>query len=359
MVFYMKKEQTQKALYDAQVAPLVNQLKRLCRQLGMPMFCTVCYHTGDTPDEAVEPGKIVPINKNPRYQCEYGTDYLSTYHAGVRMQPDYIADCLKVTLGYVPTCESHDEEGDLLEKAEELANNTLSVEERMQQEMLHTITENEEEEGEMNSEMVESLVTQIANLTNTIATLTAVVQEMKTGNAPMQSSVATEKPKIKVAESQKDTATESANVPQMPSEERITTVSEKEDFTPAIQPKVSVVEKEEIHLTDENSTSIVKKDTAASNCIKTSNLSTKAPGRTVHLSRKNSVDFTANRVAICDRDTKETLRICDSQEEVIAFLQERNTEQREIRWRSVVYVLEGRSNSAYNCVFRLIPRENA
>lgn len=90
-----KKEQ-----FKNNVLPILAELKKVCRRYDMPMFCTVCYYTGIKPDEDEKTEDIIPIQKSPEYQSEYINDFVSPASVNIRMQPDYIAECIKIINGF-------------------------------------------------------------------------------------------------------------------------------------------------------------------------------------------------------------------------------------------------------------------
>lgn len=92
-------------IYKADVEPLVFQLKEKCRKLGMPVFISVCVCTGEVPEKDAQ---------KPEYRTEYINDLISPYACGrVKLEPDYIAEFIKVVNGFESKTEEDDFEAEI------------------------------------------------------------------------------------------------------------------------------------------------------------------------------------------------------------------------------------------------------
>lgn len=90
----------QKKVYKEIIEPIITELKLQCKRRGMPCFVTVCLYPGDEPDTEEVNGDAKPIRNNPCYESVYAHDFQSPNSVGVRMNPDYIAECVKIVNGF-------------------------------------------------------------------------------------------------------------------------------------------------------------------------------------------------------------------------------------------------------------------
>lgn len=73
---------------------LINQLRILCKRNNIPMFVTLCENQifpSETNLDTLNDVDRIKIS-DPKYY----TEFVSPYSSGVILQPDYIAECIKI-----------------------------------------------------------------------------------------------------------------------------------------------------------------------------------------------------------------------------------------------------------------------
>lgn len=71
---------------------LITQLRVLCKKNNIPMFVTLCESRKPLTSEDSEDASENTYIENPVYY----TEFVSPYNSKVILEPDYIAECIKI-----------------------------------------------------------------------------------------------------------------------------------------------------------------------------------------------------------------------------------------------------------------------
>ena len=105
-----KTEVSESSIYKEEIEPIIRRLKEVCKSNGYPFFLTVCIN----PKEVAE---MADSDKMSEYIAEYyENDFLSPYQCNTQLNPDYIAECIKVINGFhvVSTTMTTDDAADFI-----------------------------------------------------------------------------------------------------------------------------------------------------------------------------------------------------------------------------------------------------
>ena len=93
-------------IYDEEVRPLLDQLKVMCTRYGFPFFVTICIDPQAQVKYKKTDRKVCVPDAEPKYESAYKHTLVSPYAAYKdpdTLNPDYIAECIKIINGYKAT----------------------------------------------------------------------------------------------------------------------------------------------------------------------------------------------------------------------------------------------------------------